>query len=132
MAKIKPFRGIRYNLDRVKIGSVVVPPYDVISDPKEYKDVYSFVNINLNVSHKKAAILLRKWIREGILKKDDDECIYIYNQTFGSFSRTAFIALVELEELGKGILPHEKTLARPLADRLELMKFTKCQNGKIY
>ena len=32
MAQIRPFKGVRFNLDRVKAGDVVSPPYDGIDD----------------------------------------------------------------------------------------------------
>jgi len=32
MAIVKPFKGVRYNLEKVKYDDVIAPPYDVISD----------------------------------------------------------------------------------------------------
>ena len=39
MVNIKPFRGLRYNIDKVKdFKLVIMPPYDVVSEEekKEY------------------------------------------------------------------------------------------------
>ena len=32
MARVRPFRGIRYNPELVRLGGVLAPPYDVIDD----------------------------------------------------------------------------------------------------
>ena len=40
MPKIRSFRGIRYNPDRVDLASVVCPPYDIIS-PQQVEDYYA-------------------------------------------------------------------------------------------
>jgi Uncharacterized conserved protein len=35
MAIVKPFKGIRYNTDKLEISKVVTPPYDVISEEEQ-------------------------------------------------------------------------------------------------
>ena len=58
-------------------------------------------------------IILIKWIEDGILVRDEEPVIYMYEQTIEMYdthySNTSFVALVELEEIGKGaIMPCEK------------------------
>ena len=70
------------------------------------------------------------WIKEQIFIQDVQNAIYPYWQEFSvgqkNYHRRGFICLVRLEELGKGnILPHEKTLSKPKADRLNLLRITK-------
>jgi len=142
MAVIIPFRGVLYN--KLKVGSinnVTAPPYDVIS-PKYQDELYArhpnnFVKIELNKTtledkegsdrYSRSAELLNKWLEEGVLKRDDKPAIYYYTQTYKlkdvtTQVRKGFIALAKLEDFGKGIHPHEKTLSGPKADRLKLMQ----------
>jgi uncharacterized protein (DUF1015 family) len=72
---------------------------------------------------------LATWMKEGVFTVDDKASIYPYHQTFTlenkQYLRKALIGLLKLEELGKGnILPHERTLSKPKADRLNLMRIT--------
>jgi uncharacterized protein (DUF1015 family) len=80
--------------------------------------------------------LLKEWRENEILRQDNKECIYLYRQDFidqdKSYIRTAFIALLELEELGTNVLPHEKTLSNPLADRIDLMNHTSFNTGQVF
>ena len=84
----------------------------------------------------RAAQYLNDWIEDGLLKTDPDEAIYAYIQNFTirgeTLSRSGFIALGKLEEFGAGVVPHEKTLDGPKADRLKLTTATAAQFGQIF
>ena len=131
MAEIKPFKGLLYDKEKIKDFSLVITLlYDVISEEQKAsylkKSPYNFVNLILPESYDKAAEIFAEMQNEGILKQDDEESIYIYEQDYlvdgKIYKRTGFIALLKLEELGKGILPHEKTLDKPVNDRLRLLE----------
>jgi len=140
MVDIRPFKGISYNPKKVNLSSVISPPYDVISSAgQEFyynQDEYNIIRIilgkehandsQLNNKYTRARNYLSKWIQEEALRQDDHEGIYVYRQTFSVMDEThvitGIVALVRLEELGKGnILPHEETLSAPKLDRLKLM-----------
>jgi len=74
--------------------------------------------------------------QDSILVKDDKDFIYVYSQTFnyngGTFTRLGFISLIKLEELSKGVLPHEKTLEKPFKDRLDLIENTRANFGSVF
>ncbi len=143
MPEIKPFSGIRYNPGKVPdLASVTTQPYDQISESmeQEYKksSPYNYVRLILTKEsaghdrekeYRDAKNFGETWLKEGIFMKDDKPSIYPYRQSFiidkNQYQRTALIALLKLEELGKGnILPHERTLSKPKADRLNLMRIT--------
>jgi uncharacterized protein (DUF1015 family) len=145
MAYVKPFKGIRYNLEKTVLKQVIAPPYDVISDKMRetllIKSPYNIVNVLLpqdsNDKYKRAKNILDDWLREGILIQDKDPSFYLYEQEFESegekYKRTGFIGLVKLEELGKdNILPHEKTLPRPIEDRFNLLKEVKANLSPVF
>jgi len=82
MAHIKPFRGIRYNPERIADMAVVVcPPYDVISESEQtlYYDrsPYNMIRMELGKPypdddrahnpHSRAGAYLRTWLDKGTL-----------------------------------------------------------------
>lgn len=157
MAEIRPFRGIRYNLDKLgnDAGKFVSPPYDVIDDQMQ-QDLYdahpnNVVRIiqgkeesgdsNALNKYTRAADCFLGWQKTGELVKDDAPSIYVYAQDFvaqtpdGPVSKTRWgiVTLVKIEPLGEGsILPHEHTMPGPKADRLELMRHTGGAFGQIF
>ena len=143
MAKIVPFCGLRYNAQKVgDIGAVIAPPYDVIKTEEqialENSHPNNIVRLILNRPNEndtetdnpyaRSAALLSNWRAEGVLIRDASPCYYLYAQTFTTpdgttYTRRALIALGRLEAFGTGVVfPHEKTLAAPKADRLNLMR----------
>ena len=141
MATIKPFQGMRYNIEKIEdMSKVVTPPYDVIS-PKEQEGYYQSHQFNIirlikgkgnpednehSNKYTRAADDFSTWYNNDILKKEPKPAIYIYEQIFDlkgeTFSRKGFIANIKLEELKSGhIFPHEQTLSGPKADRFNLI-----------
>ncbi len=140
MAEISPFKGLLYNQKKIKdIYSVVAPPYDVIKEEERTRladrDQHNVVRLILSrddsVSgenrYQVAAGTLSKWIDEGVLARDETPALYYYQQTYklkdgSAKTRKGLVTLLKLEEFEKGIvLPHERTLSKPKADRLNLM-----------
>jgi len=161
MAIISPFRAWRYDPDRVAIQQAVTQPYDKITPAmqEEYYQAspYSLVRIILgkrlpddreseNV-YTRAAATFRSWRQTGILRRDSEPSIYRYSQTFmlpggvaGSVpgnqaraERRGFIALGRIEEYAAAVVfRHEQTLAKPKADRLDLLRATRAHFGQIF
>src|SRR5271166_3340305 len=140
MADIRPFRALRYNLQRVSAAQVVTQPYDKITPAMQERDYaaspYNLVRIILgrqeagdNTSknvYSRAATFGKEWRAEGILNPDSAPSIYAYSQTFTApsgqdFERQGFIALGRVEDYASEVVfRHEQTLAKPKADRLDL------------
>lgn len=138
-----PFKGLRYNVDKVgNITDVIAPPYDVIkSDERialEEKHPSNIIRLILSQpksddtetenQYTRAATLLKQWITDHTLIRDSSPSYYIYDQSFHApdgkhYTRRALIGLGKLEPFeNKVILPHEKTHAGPKIDRLNLMR----------
>lgn len=144
MVFVKPFKGVRYNLEKSLLKNLIAPPYDVI--PKEMKESlltkspYNIVKLILPEGEDKyemAAKEYKEWKDEGILLKDQTPSFYIYEQEYeydGTvYTRTGFVGLLKLEEFGKGkVFPHEKTLSGPKEDRFNLMKACKTNFSQIF
>lgn len=153
MANITPFRALRYDPHRVEIASVVTQPYDKINSEMQDRyysaSPYNLVRIILgkrqpsdsvtdNV-YTRAASHFRDWHRQGIFRQDSEPSIYSYAQRFevpGSkqiAERRGFIALGQIEDYGNGVIfRHEQTLAKPKADRLDLLRATSAHFGQLF
>ena len=148
-----PFRALRYDPQRVSPASVVTQPYDKIT-PEAQERYYASSPYNLvrlilgkreaedhdaaNV-YTRAAKHFRDWRREGIFLQDSQPSIYAYAQRFvipGSqkeAERRGFIALGRVEDYSANVVfRHEQTLAKPKADRLDLLRATRAHFGQIF
>lgn len=153
MARIAPFQGIRYDVDRVgSLDNVVAPPYDVISP--EYrsellqKSEWNIVGVDLPVKeqpteedserYRRAGNTWRSWLKQEILTADLVPALYVVVERFTTplgepGIRRGFIAALELEELGADtVAPHEKTFAGPKLDRLNLMRATHANLSQVF
>jgi len=135
VATVVPFSAYHYNSDRFgkDVSRFVAPPYDVIDKVMEKRLKEDRLNIthvtlgNEGDAYAIAARRLHRWIEDEVLVTEPEKCFYVYEQTFSSpegapMIRSGIVGLVKLEELSKGIiLPHEKTIPKHKADRMELM-----------
>jgi len=154
MADIIPFRGTRYNQEKIKdISKVTAPPYDVILKEEQdrlYKmSQYNIIRMLLGKESKddseadnkytRAAGYLRDWKQKEILKQDFEPSIYINLQEFnldGKIKkRTGFLALLKLEDFDtekSSVYPHENTLRAPKEDRARLIREIEANLGPVF
>lgn len=145
MATIAPFPGIKYNRSKVgDLNLVITQPYDKITPEMQtkYYDVspYNYVRLILGREadrYAEAERTFNDWVSSSILVKDPIPAFYPYHQEFKRKGeakvRKGFVAVVELEEFEKGgILPHERTLSKPKADRFTLMRRTKKNFEQVF
>lgn len=153
MAHIEPFRALRYDPARVAISQAATQPYDKIT-PQMQEAYYAASPYNLvriilgkrlatdgpgNNPYTRAAEFFAGWRQQGILKQDAHPSIYHYCQTFpapggsAQVERQGFIALGKVEDYSAGVVfRHEQTLAKPKADRLDLLRATRAHFGQIF
>lgn len=156
MAHIEPFRAFRYEAANASLASVATQPYDKITSAMQDRyyaaSPYNLVRIILgkrqaddgpeNNPYTRAAKFLRDWREEGILRQDPELSIYRYVQRFATpvatrdvlqFERQGFIALGRIEDYAAEVVfRHEQTLAKPKADRLDLLRATRAHFGQIF
>ncbi len=150
MPEIQAFQGWRYDPGRVDYSDVTAPPYDVIGAEEQEalyaRSPYNTVRLILNREEEadtpqnnrytRAATHLDAWREEGLFQQDKP-ALYRYEQTFdadgATVSRTGFFARVLLGDWGEnGVYPHEKTLAGPKVDRLNLMRAVRGNPGPVF
>jgi uncharacterized protein (DUF1015 family) len=136
MVEIRPFRAIRYTEEAGDYENLVAQPYDKIDQVMQEryyeKSEYNYCRLTLPIEENKYEISkqrIRKWMSEGILKKDEEPAIFIYRQEFRLFgkthTRTGFIAALRLHPYNENtVLPHEITHKEPKIDRLNMLRAT--------
>lgn len=152
MAIIKPFRGVRYNLDRIGDPSTVISqPHDKVQGLQEqYYSLSPYNVIRLikgleqpgdnehNNVYTRARDTYRAWVREGILVREQVPAFYVLRQTFrlpdgSSRTRQALIAALELSRFDEGIiLPHERTLRDSMVDRINLLRTAEMNFSSVF
>ncbi|WP_413756554.1 DUF1015 domain-containing protein [Streptomyces sp. MMBL 11-3] len=135
---LTPFRGLRYDPDRVgSLSAVTSPPYDVVVRPDgllhlESADPYNIVRLILPQAttpaarNEQAADTLHRWVSEGVLRADAEPALYVYEQRHddGMLQR-GVIGALRLSEAAEGVvLPHEDVMPHVVADRAALMRAT--------
>ncbi len=158
MADVHPFRAFRYDPRLVSLTQVVTQPYDKINPALQDRyyaaSPYNLVRIILgrreetdnpvNNVYSRSAGHFRDWRQQGILRQDSLPSLYVYSQRFtlpgstrgratAELERRGFIALGRIEDYSAGIVHrHEQTLAKPKADRLDLLRSTRAHFGQIF
>jgi len=152
MTNITPIHGLRLS---PRAGSdysrLVTPPYDVISSElqeKYYeKSPFNVIRLeygkslpednNLNNKYTRAANTFKEWLEKGILYREEKPALYFYDQHFTheekNYLRRGLYCGVELSPFQEGnIIPHEVTMDKPKADRLELMQRCEANFSPIF
>jgi uncharacterized protein (DUF1015 family) len=153
MATIKPFRGVRYNPDRIPdLSAVVSQPHDRVrhglKDAYYEQSPYNIARIIKGKEHAddgeqdnvytRALADYTSWLRDGVLMREETPALYVLRQTFtlpdgGIRTRQALIAALKLTPFEEGtVLPHERTLAKSMTDRIELLHATATNFGCVF
>jgi uncharacterized protein (DUF1015 family) len=140
---IKPFKGILFDKEKAgDIASCVCPPYDVITNTGTYYERNRFNTIRLELpepnppldQYDNAKETLKNWLQQGILKFDDKDTVYIYEQEFEvenkTYLRRGFIALNRIEK--NRMLTHEETRKKAKEDRERLISSLKTYTSFVF
>ena len=153
MAEIRPFRGTRYSPAAGPLGTLVAPPYDVLSDRQRQafanESEHNIVHLTLpegkpddrskHVKYMRSAAALAQWRKEGAFVPDPEPRFYRYVQTFSAeeygepVTRTSLIVVIKVEPFENGtVLPHEQTFPKHKEDRLRLLEATRTHLESIF
>jgi len=132
-----------YNKEKIgDIALCVCPPYDVISNIRAYyeKDELNAIRLELPMAtpsmdkYNNARETMEGWIARGILRQEDKETVYVYEQEFSIedavYTRRGFIATHKLSR--DRILTHEETRKKAKADREQLISTLKTFTSLIF
>ncbi|MDQ6909905.1 MAG: DUF1015 domain-containing protein, partial [Actinomycetota bacterium] len=146
MPRFEPFAGTRYDLSRVDLADVVAPPYDVIGPEEqgvlEARSPHNAVRVELardeggQDRYELARRRLDDWAVAGILVDDTAPSFYIYRMGYRDENgrprqTTGVLGALGLDDDGT-VLPHERTMAKPKHDRLNLLRATRTNLSPIW
>jgi len=157
MAEMFPFRAVRHDAKRIALENVLTQPYDKITAEMQERyyaaSPYNLISIEKGKSfpsdsaednvYARGSRKLAEWLADGVLIQDAEPAIYAYFQNYTlpgtgpgtnqRLERRGFIALGRLADYNEGVVfRHEHTLTAPKADRLELLRQTRCQTGQLF
>ncbi|HEY7008528.1 MAG TPA: DUF1015 domain-containing protein [Jatrophihabitantaceae bacterium] len=141
---LRPFRAARPTARSDRLGKLLCPPYDVIDAAERRalvaEDPDNAVTVVLPEPedgvdrYRAAARRLDRWVRDGHYAVDNSPALFVYEmrEPAGATTR-GLVGALELRDPVDGvILPHENTMAGPVADRLALMGATDANVEPIY
>lgn len=125
MPRIKPFRGLRYNLAQVgALGDVICSTAtSAASNPTPFNVSRLMPSPTSEVDAEHAGRLFRQWVSSGVLQHEPDPAIYVYHQIRSSQNKPdhtlrGFIANVELSTI---CVPNEASEAQ-VTQELEMLR----------
>ena len=148
MPEIRPFKGLRYDPTKGNGSEVVAPPYDIVSE-EELNLLQGQSLSEINDRRYNASLLenprktpsgyngvlkqIQEWTKAGILIKDKQSSMYIYEQNFQvpdsedaipiKLKRRVLLAATRLSQPDEGMIRHhESTMMPHREDRLKLYK----------
>jgi uncharacterized protein (DUF1015 family) len=151
VSRLSPFVGLLF--DTARIGShdlVTAPPYDVVSEAerRRYLDASPFNVIRLDLGderpgdhevddkYRRAATELVAWRETGVLVPTAGPAYFPYEMRFSLHGKArrirGLVCAVELEDWGGSIVPHERTMAGPVNDRLRQIRATRANLSSIH
>lgn len=142
MVNIQPFRGYRFNSEKVgDLGGVMAPPYNVISKSEQEelysRGEYNIVRLNKGISYEddnevkncftRAAQTLAAWIKEGALICEEKPAFYLYEQEVvyksNTFKNLGLVGLIELQDLNSdSIMQCEQSHGESKPARMALLE----------
>lgn len=152
MSLVRPFRARIYAPDAGHdLSTRIAPPYDVVTASARAellaRDPFNAVALELpngpldptipGNRYEIGRATWRAWLEQGILVDDIGPAIYVQEQAWTyegrPYRRRGFVAAVRLHAFSEGVvLPHERTLPKALADRLNLTRSTAANLSQVF
>ena len=147
MPLIKPFTGLRPAPGRA--SEIAAPPYDVLSTAEARVRAngkpWSFLHISkpeidlpadtdpyAPEVYTKAACNMKTMLDQGILKRDEQACYYVYRLVMGQHSQTGLVAAASVADYDTNrIRKHEFTRPDKEDDRVRQIEALNAQTGPV-
>lgn len=143
MAEVKPFRGVRYA--SASLDETLCPPYDVIGAElaktlRARRKNAVFLELPRGegaARYARAKAAWRTWTHDGTLARDERPAFYVVEETYALGGRRRvrrgfLAALGAAPKAARAIIPHERTLSKPKADRLRMLNALRVNVSPIF
>ncbi|GHE65123.1 DUF1015 family protein [Streptomyces capitiformicae] len=130
--QLRPFRAVRYEADRVGDPSeLLAPPYDDL-DPARVRALrrhpHHVARLLYVDTPQGAARELGRWLRRGVLRRDERPALYVYQQQRGArILQRGLIGDLLLPRQAGQLLPHEDVSAHVVRQRAAHMSGLRAQ-----
>jgi uncharacterized protein (DUF1015 family) len=152
MSLVRPFRAHLYRHEPgADLSAFTAPPYDVVTPEARAAllsvEPHNVVALELpdgpldpgvaGNRYDNGREIWRLWHEQGVLVEDESPAIYVVEQSweYGGrhIRRRGFVGAVRLHPFSDGVvLPHERTLPKALADRLNLTRATQANLSQVF
>lgn len=135
--RIYAFQGTRFTSAAGDAGKLAAPPFDQIDDglrdklqatsPHHFSHLTRPLEGEAGNAYVTAAQTHERWRQDGAVAEDGEPSLYPYViDVAGGGRQVGLLTLIGVEPASSGIIrPHESTLDKPFADRLNLLRETK-------
>ena len=142
MARVKPFRALRFDPERAgPLESLVAPPHDVVT-PEVCAQLlaaspHNVIRLARPDDPEEAGREFRAWQEEGVLVRDADPAVWILEETFEGpdgerRTRRGLVARLRIGPYGEsGVYPHERTFTQQKRVRLELLRTVRAKLSPV-
>ncbi|WP_246554101.1 DUF1015 family protein [Streptomyces paradoxus] len=120
--QLRPFRAVRYDADRVGDPSeLLAPPYDDLH-PARIRALRRYPHHVARLLYadapQGAARELGRWLRRGVLRRDERPALYVYQQRRGArILQRGLVGDLSLPRRAGQLLPHEEVSAHVVRQR---------------
>jgi uncharacterized protein (DUF1015 family) len=144
--RFEPFSALRYAA--TDLDPLIAPPYDVLSERDvealAARSPHNIVHVDVPRAsdgpgrYERAGALLRSWVADGVLVRDDVASFTLYRMTFvdarGVDRRlVGVMGALEVVDEGAGrVLPHERVTPKASTDRLDLTRATNANLSPVW
>ncbi len=143
VARVHPFRALRYDPSVGHLGDLVCPPYDVINAAERAAlhaaSPYNAAHLELpDPPYEQVGALIAEWVSAGALRRAERPGLVAWTQSFhlddgSQHERKVILATVGVEPYSARVVrPHERTHAGPKEDRLKLLYGAGHQISPVY
>lgn len=143
MARVLPFRALRFDAARVRLDTALCPPYDIIGPEQARRLRRSAINaihVELPVggAHRYAGArsLWRTWLRAGVLARDASPSFYLCEQAYPwrgrTLQRRGLFVDLSLTARASKVVAHERTFSKPRQDRLLLLRALRANTSPVF
>lgn len=154
MVAVAAFRGVRF-ASGLDLAACTAPPYDAIDDEMQARlyraSPHNVVRLERPWgaattaapahgggvdTYAEAARTYRSWVADGVLLRDPDPTLTVYEQVFVHDGRQrrqrGVLCALGLEPWGAGVLPHERVFRAPVEDRKRLLRSLRVNVSPVF
>ncbi len=142
MARVKPFRALRFDPERAgPLDTLVAPPHDVVTPELRERllaaSPHNVIRLSRPDDPAEAGREFQAWQDEGVLVRETEPAVWILEETFEGpdgerRTRRGLVARLRVGPYGEsGVYPHERTFPQQKRIRLDLLRMVRAKLSPV-